>query len=80
MKLVMYVEAHGIATLLTKQNTVAFIYILSDVLHTRAKLQRPLQCKGIQCVRGVVESTTKWLAELTEMYVRNVQGSFFSFH
>lgn len=76
----MYVEAHGIATLLTKQNTVAFIYILSDVLHTRAKLQRPLQCKGIQCVRGVVESTTKWLAELTEMYVRNVQGSFFSFH
>ena len=32
-------EAHGIASLLTKYNTVACIYMLSDVLHTVAKLQ-----------------------------------------
>ena len=31
-------EAHGIATLLTKYNTVACIYMLSDVLHTVVKL------------------------------------------
>lgn len=29
-------EAHGIASLLTKYNTVACIYMLSDVLHTVA--------------------------------------------
>ena len=36
-------EAHGIASLLTKYNTVACIYMLSDVLHTVAKLQGGLQ-------------------------------------
>ena len=35
-------EAHGIASLLTKYNTVACIY-MSDVLHTVAKLQGSLQ-------------------------------------
>ena len=32
-------EAHGISILLTKYPTVATIYMLSDVLHTVAKLQ-----------------------------------------
>ena len=40
-------EAHGIASLLTKYNTVACIYMLSDVLHTVAKLQGSLQGKEV---------------------------------
>ena len=35
-------ESHGIATLLVKYKTVACIYMLSDVLHIVAKLQRSL--------------------------------------
>ena len=52
-------EAHGIATLLTKYkyNTVACIYMLSDVLHTVAKLQESLQGKEVDLasVPGMVE-------------------------
>ena len=62
-------EAHGIATLLTKYNTVACIYMLSDVLHTVAKLQGNLQAKEIDLtasVPGMVDSTTKRLKELKE--------------
>ena len=61
-------EAHGIATLLTKYNTVACIYMLSDVLHTVAKLQGNLQSKEVDLasVPGMVESTTKRLKELKE--------------
>ena len=61
-------EAHGIATLLTKYKTVACIYMLSDVLHTVAKLQGSLQGKEIDLasVPGMVDSTTKRLMELKE--------------
>ena len=61
-------EAHGIATLLTKYNTVACIYMLSDVLHTVAKLQGSLQGKDIDLasVPVMVESITKRLKELKE--------------
>ena len=61
-------EAHGIATLLTKYKTVACIYMLSDVLHTVAKLQGSLQGKDIDLasVPGMVDSTTKRLKELKE--------------
>ena len=61
-------EAHGIATLLTKYNTVACIYMLSDVMHTVAKLQGNLQAKQIDLasVPGMVDSTTKRLKELKE--------------
>ena len=61
-------EAHGIATLLTKYNTVACIYMLSDVLHTVAKLQGNLQAKEIDLasVPGMVDSITKQLKELKE--------------
>ena len=38
-------EAHGIASLLTKYNTVACIYMLYDVLHIVAKLHGSLQGK-----------------------------------
>ena len=61
-------EAHGIATLLTKYTTVACIYMLSDVLHTVAKLQGSLHGKDIDLasVPAMVESTTKRLKELKE--------------
>ena len=61
-------EAHGIASLLTKYNTVACIYMLSDVLHTVAKLQGSLQRKEVDLasVPGMVESTIKRLKELKE--------------
>ena len=53
-------EAHGIATLLTKYNTVASMYMLCDVLHTVAKLQGSLQSKNIDLtsVPGMVEGIT----------------------
>ena len=59
-------EAHGIATLLTKYNNVACIYMLSDVLHTAAKLQGSLQAKEIDLasVPGMVHSTTERLKDL----------------
>ena len=61
-------EAHGIASLLTKYNSVACIYMLSDVLHTVAKLQESLQDKEVDLasVPGMVESTTQRLKELKE--------------
>ena len=61
-------EAHGIATLLTNYNTVACIYMLSDVLHTVAKLQGSLQGKDIDLasVPIMVDCTTKRLTELKE--------------
>ena len=61
-------EAHGIASFLTKYNTVACIYMLSDVLHTVAKLQGSLQGKEVDLasVPGMVESTTQRLKELKE--------------
>ena len=61
-------EAHGIATLLTKYKTVPRIFMLSDVLHTVAKLQANLQSKDIDLASlpGMVDSTTKWLVELKE--------------
>ena len=61
-------EAHGIASLLTKYNTVACIYMLSDVLHTVAKLQGSLQGKEVDLasVPLMVESTTQRLKELKE--------------
>lgn len=61
-------EAHGIATILTKYNTVACIYMLSDVLHTLAKLQESLQGKEIDLasIPGMVESTTTRLKELKD--------------
>ena len=43
-------EAHGMSILLTKYPTVATIYMLSDVLHTVAKLQGSLQSKLILLV------------------------------
>ena len=53
-------EAHGIASLSSKYNTVACIYMLSDVLHTVAKLQgtSSSQCvwngrKHSQAIEGV---------------------------
>lgn len=61
-------EAHGIAILLAKYETVACIYMLCDVLHTVAKLQGSLQAKEIDLasVPAMVESTTKRLMELKE--------------
>ena len=61
-------EAHGIASLLTKYNTVACIYMLSDVLHTVAKLQGSLQGKEVDLasVPGMVDSTIQRLKELKE--------------
>lgn len=61
-------EAHGIASLLKKCNTVACIYMLSDVLHTVAKLQGSLQGKEVDLasVPGMVKSTTQRLKELKE--------------
>ena len=52
-------EAHGIASDLTKYNTVTCIYVLSDVLHAVAKLQGSLQGKEVDLasVPGMVEST-----------------------
>ena len=66
-------EAHGIASLLTKYNTVACLYMLSDVLHTVAKLQGSLQGKEVDLasVPSMVESTTQRLKELKE----NTQSS-----
>ncbi len=40
-------EAHGISTLLLKYFTVATIYMLSDVLHSVAKLQGSLQSEKL---------------------------------
>ena len=62
------VEAHEIASILTKNKIVACIYMLSDVVHTVAKLQGSLQGKEIDLaiVPGMVESTTKRLKELKE--------------
>ena len=57
-------EAHRIATLLTKYNTVAYIYMLSDVLHTVSKLQGSLQGKEVDL--AMVESTLDRLKELKE--------------
>ena len=56
-------EAHGITSLLTKYNTVACIYMLSDVLHTVAKLQGSLQGKEVDLasVPLMVESTSQRL-------------------
>jgi hypothetical protein len=76
-------EAHGIASLLTKYNTVACIYILSDVLHTIAKLQGSLQGKEVNLagVPGMVESTLERLKELkedTDTYM--VQRSLYCVH
>jgi len=61
-------EAHGIASLLTKYNTVACIYMLSDVLHNVAKLQGSLQGKEVDLASGpgMVESTLERLKELKE--------------
>ena len=61
-------EAHDIGTLMTKYNTVACIYMLSDVLHTVAKLQCGLQAKDIDLasVPAMVDSTTKRLIKLKE--------------
>ena len=61
-------EAHRIASLLTKYNTVACIYMLSDILHTVAKLQGSLQGKKVDLasVSRMVESTTQRLKELKE--------------
>ena len=72
-------EAHGIATLLTKYNTVACINMLSDVLHTVAKLQGNLQAKEIDLasVPGMVDSTTKRLKELKE---RVISSTWFKDH
>ena len=55
------------STLLTKYKTVACINMLSDVLHTLAKLQG-LQAKDIDfaSVPSMVVSTTKRLFELKE--------------
>ena len=61
-------EAHGIASLLTKYNTVACISMLSDLLHNVAKLQGSLQGKDVDLasVPGMVESTLERLKELKE--------------
>ena len=61
-------QAHGIATPLVKYNTVASIYMISDVLHTVAKLQGSLQSKDIDLasVLVMVESTTHRLKELKD--------------
>ena len=61
-------EAHGIATLMTKYNTVACFYMLSDVLHTVVKLQCGLQVKDINLASlpAMVDSTTKRLIDLKE--------------
>ncbi len=61
-------EAHGIATLLTKYPTVATIYMLSDVLHTVAKLQGSLQSKelNLSSVPDMVSNTKDRLKELKE--------------
>ena len=59
-------EAHGIAALLIKYKIVACIYMLSDVMHTVAKLQGVLQSKEIDLasVPAIVDSTIKRLREL----------------
>ena len=60
-------EAHEIASLLTKYNTVACIYMLSDVLHTVAKLQgSPQEEVDLASVPGMVESILERLKELKE--------------
>ena len=57
-------EAHRIAVLLTKYNTVARIYLLSvcDIQHTVATLQ----AREKASVLAMTESTTKRLMELKE--------------
>ena len=67
-------EAHGIAILLTKYETVACIYMLCDVrLHAVVALQASLQAKDIDLISepAMVENTTKQLMELKE----NVKSS-----
>ena len=63
-------EAHRIAVLLTKYNTVARIYMLSvcDIQHTVATLQARVKVKDIDLasVLAMTESTTKRLMELKE--------------
>ena len=61
-------EAHGITTLFTKYKTVVCINMLSNVLHTVAKLQGCLQAKDIDLaiVPSMVANTTKLLFELKE--------------
>ena len=63
-------EAHRIAVLLTKYNTVARIYMLSvcDIQHTVAILQARVKVKDIDLasVLEMTESTTKRLMELKE--------------
>ena len=72
-------EAHGIATLLTKYNTVACIYMLSNVLHAVTKLQGNLQAKEIDLasVPRIIDSTTKRLKEVKE---RVGSGTWFKDH
>ena len=62
-------EAHEIATVLTKYNTVACIYMLSDVLHIVSKLWGSLQGRDIDLdsVPRMVESTTKRLKDMKEI-------------
>lgn len=59
-------ESHGIASLLLKYITVAFIYMLCDVMHTLAKLQGSLQGKSIEIasVPAIVNATITRLKEL----------------
>ena len=61
-------ESHGIASLLVKYKTVALIYMLCDILHTVAKLQRSLQTKSIDIasVPAIVDGTIACLKELKD--------------
>ena len=72
-------ETHGIATLSTKYNNVACIYMLSDVLHTVAKLEGNLQATEIDLasVPEMVDSPTKRLNELKE---KVSSGTWFKDH
>ena len=81
-------KAHGIATLLTKYNTVACISMLSDTLYTVAKLQGSLQGKEVDLasVPGMVEkhtgspkgtqedtNTTTWFKDHIAVFIDNMQ-------
>ena len=61
--------AYGLARLVCKYKSVAYLYMFCDVLHTLAKLQGSLQSQGLNLtsVPGMVEGTIARLKELKEM-------------
>ncbi len=68
-------EAHGISTLLLKYLTVATIYMLSDVIHTVAKLQGSLQSEKLD-LASVPTMVTNTINRDTSTWFKNHASVF----